>query len=60
MVQSIHSLLVCKRLDIPDLEQVVPSSMADAVRKEIYNTSEEETAHVSVSLPCLAWQSLEL
>ena len=30
------------------------------VRKEIYNTSEEEIAHVSVSLPCLAWQSLEL
>ena len=27
--------------------------MANAVRKEICNTSEEETAHVSVSLPGL-------
>ena len=45
--------LVCKRPDFPDLEQVVPSSMTDAVRKELCNTSEEETAHVSVSLPGL-------
>ena len=51
------SFLVHKRLDFPDLEQVVPSSMADAVRKEICNTSEEETAHMSVSLP---GQSLKL
>ena len=51
--RPIRSLLVRKRLDFPDLEQVVPSSMADAVRKEICNNSEEETAHVSVSLPGL-------
>ena len=48
--RPIRSFLVRKRLDFPDLEQVVPSSMADAVRKEICNNSEEETAHVSVSL----------
>ena len=51
--RPIRSFLVCKRLDFPDLEQVVPSSMADAVRKEICNNSEGETAHVSVSLPGL-------
>ena len=49
----VRSFLVRKRLDFPDLEQVVPSSMADAVRKEICDNSEEETAHVSVSLPSL-------
>ena len=51
--RPIHSFLVRKRPDFPDLEQVVPSNMVDAVRKEICNTSEEETAHVSVSLPGL-------
>ena len=51
--RPIRSFLVRKRPDFPDLEQVVPSSMADAVRKEICNNSEEETAHVSVSLPGL-------
>ena len=51
--RPICSFLVCKHPDFPDLEQVVPSNMADAVRKEICNTSEEETAHVSVSLPGL-------
>ena len=51
--RPIRSFLVRKRLDFPDLGQVVPSSMADAVRKEICNNSEEETAHVSVSLPGL-------
>ena len=56
----IRSFLICKRPDFPDLEQAVPSNMADAVKKEVCNTSEEETAHVSVSLPCLALQSLEL
>ena len=55
---SIHLFLVLKHPDFPDLEQGVPSSMADAVRKEISNTSEEETAHISVSLSYLAWQSL--
>ena len=49
----IRSFLVRKRQDFPDLERVVASSMADAVRKEICNNSEEETAHVSVSLPGL-------
>ena len=49
----IRSFLVCKRPYFPDLEQVVPSSMADAVRKEICNNLEEETAHVSVPLPGL-------
>ena len=49
----IRSFLVRKCPDFPDLEQVVPSNMADAVRKAICNTSEEETAHVSVSLPGL-------
>ena len=48
--RPIRSILVRKRLDFPDLEQVVPSSMADAVRKEICNNSKEETAHMSVSL----------
>ena len=33
--RPIRSFLVRKRTDFPDLEQVVPSSMADAVRKEI-------------------------
>ena len=51
--RPIRSFLVRKHLDFPDLEQVVPSSMADAVRKEICKNSEEETAHVSVSLPGL-------
>ena len=51
--RPIRSFLVRKRPDFPDLEQVVPSNMADTVRKEICNTSEEETAHVSVSLPGL-------
>ena len=49
----ICSFLVRNCPDFPDLEQVVPSSIADAVRKEICNNSEEETAHVSVSLPGL-------
>ena len=49
----IRSFLVRKHPDFPDLEQVVPSSMADDVRKEICNNSEEETTHVSVSLPGL-------
>ena len=51
--RPIRSFLARKRLDFPDLEQVVPSSMADAVRKEICNNSEEKTAHVSVSFPGL-------
>ena len=38
---------------LPRFGAVVPSSMADAVRKEICNNLEEETAHVSVSLPGL-------
>ena len=29
--RPIRSFLVCKRPDFPDLEQVVPSNMADAV-----------------------------
>ena len=59
--RDIRSFLVRKCLDFPELEQVVPSSMADAVRKEICNTSKEETAHMSVHcLACLAWQSLKL
>ena len=49
----IRLFLIRKRLDFPDLEQVVPSSMADAVRKETCNNSKEETVHVSVSLPGL-------
>ena len=49
----IRSFLVRKHLDFPDLERVVTSSMVDAVRKEICNNSEEETIHVSVSLPGL-------
>ena len=52
--RPICSFLVRKHPDFPDLEQVAPSSMADAVRKEICNTSEEETAHMSVSLPGLS------
>ena len=49
----IRAFLVRKHPDFPDLEQVVPSNMANAARKEICNTSKEETAHVSVSLPGL-------
>ena len=51
--RPIRSFLVRKHPDFPDLEQVVPSNMADAARKEICNTSDEETAHASVSLPGL-------
>ena len=51
--RPIRSFLVRKRLNFPDLEQVVSSNMADAARKEICNTLEEETTHVSVSLPGL-------
>ena len=51
--RPIRSFLVRKHPDFPDLEEVVPSNMANAVRKEIGNTSEEETAHVSVSFPGL-------
>ena len=43
--RPIRSFLVRKRPDFSDLEHVVPSNMVDAVRKEICNTSEEETAH---------------
>ena len=32
---SIRSFLVPKPRDIPDLEKVVPSSVAEAVRKEV-------------------------
>ena len=59
--RPIRSFLVRKRLDFPDLKQVVPSNMADAVRKK-YATLQRKKPLTCLChcLACLAWQSLEL
>ena len=60
--RPIHSFLVRKRPDFPDLKQVVPSNMADAVGKQMCNTFQRKKllACLCHCPDCLAWQSLEL
>ena len=43
---SIRSWLVPKKRDIPDLEKVVSSSTAEAVRKEISSSANEQSGSI--------------
>ena len=57
----IRSFLVHKHPDFPDLKQVVPSNVADAVRKK-YTTLQRKKPLTCLChcLAFLAWQSLEI
>ena len=63
---SIRSFLVPKPQDIPDLEKVVPSSVAEAVRKEVGSDLveksglTEEKGHIRTSLSSLSAQGAYL
>ena len=46
VAMSIHSWLVPKKRDIPDLEKVVSSSMAEAVRKEISSSAKKQSGSI--------------
>ena len=46
VAMSIRSWLVPKKRDIPDLEKVVSSSTAEAVRKEISSSAKEQSGSI--------------
>ena len=46
VAMSICSWLVSKKRDIPDLEKVVSSSTAEAVRKEISSSVKEQSGSI--------------